>query len=41
METISKSTLTFIKDLHANNDREWFMKNKPRYEQAKTSLKHL
>lgn len=35
MSQISKSTLKFLKDLKANNDREWFLENKPRYEKAR------
>lgn len=31
---IEKSTLTFLKDLGRNNDREWFAANKERYLQA-------
>lgn len=32
---LSRSTLKFLKDLKANNNRPWFMENKPRYEEAK------
>ncbi len=32
---LSKSTLNFLKDIKANNNREWFAENKPRYETAK------
>ena len=32
---VPKSTLTFLKDLAANNDRDWFAANKPRYEKAR------
>ena len=35
MTKISKDTLTFLKDLKHNNDREWFLENKPRYETAR------
>ena len=35
MEKISKSTFQFLKDLKANNDRDWFKSNKKRYEEAK------
>lgn len=35
MTNISKNTLKFLKDLKANNNRDWFMANKPRYETAK------
>jgi len=34
MTTISKSTLQFLTDLKANNDRDWFTANKLRYEAA-------
>jgi len=34
MSIISKSTLKFIKDLAANNYKEWFEKNRDRYEMA-------
>lgn len=34
MAKISKSTLQFLTDLKANNDRDWFAANKPRYEAA-------
>ena len=35
---ISKSTFQFLKDLKSNNDREWFMDNKPRFEEAKANF---
>src|SRR5687767_15005290 len=31
---IQKSTLQFLKDLAANNDRNWFNANKERYQKA-------
>jgi uncharacterized protein (TIGR02453 family) len=34
MKNISQSTLQFLSDLKANNNRDWFMANKPRYEAA-------
>jgi uncharacterized protein (TIGR02453 family) len=34
MHNISTSTLQFLKDLKANNDRDWFNTNKSRYEAA-------
>jgi len=34
MATISKSTLKFLKDLDKNNHKEWFEKNRAKYEQA-------
>ncbi|MEO8148780.1 MAG: DUF2461 domain-containing protein [Bacteroidia bacterium] len=35
---ISKSDFDFLKDLSKNNDREWFLKNKNRYEQAHENI---
>jgi uncharacterized protein (TIGR02453 family) len=35
---LSKSTLNFLKDLAANNNREWFTENKGRYEAAKADF---
>ena len=35
MTTISKNTFQFLKDLNNNNNRDWFLDNKPRYEAAK------
>jgi uncharacterized protein (TIGR02453 family) len=35
MEQIKKSTLDFLKMLKDNNDREWFLSNKPLYLEAK------
>lgn len=35
MEQISKATLKYLKELKANNNRDWFMANKPRFETAK------
>src|ERR1700752_3186448 len=32
---LQKSTLKFLKDLRKNNTREWFEKNRPKYEAAK------
>lgn len=36
MAGISKDTLAFLTDLKKHNDRDWFAKNKPRYEAAYT-----
>jgi len=36
---IPKTTLKFLKDLSKNNDRDWFAKNKPRYEEAHANMK--
>ncbi len=33
-----KTALPFLADLAKNNNREWFQKNKPRYEEAKKEL---
>lgn len=38
MITINQSTLTFLKDLAKNNNREWFHENKKRYEAAKKNV---
>lgn len=35
---IQQSTFKFLKDLKKNNNREWFEKNRPRYEQAKNNF---
>jgi uncharacterized protein (TIGR02453 family) len=35
---ISKSTFQFLKDLKKNNDRDWFMDNKGRFEEAKADF---
>lgn len=35
---ISPSTLTYLRDLAANNDRDWFKANKPRYEAARENV---
>jgi uncharacterized protein (TIGR02453 family) len=35
MPLIDKSTLGFLSDLKLNNDRDWFQKNRKRYEEAK------
>ena len=35
MTTISKNTFTFLKELKQNNNRDWFMDHKPRYQEAK------
>ncbi|RIJ34426.1 DUF2461 domain-containing protein [Pontibacter oryzae] len=34
-ESISKDTLTFLAELAANNNREWFNEHKARYQQAR------
>ena len=39
--TIDKSTFKFLKDLKANNDREWFNDNKPKFIEAKTNFEEF
>ncbi len=39
MSTISKSSLLFLKDLAANNNRPWFAEQKDRYEEVKKESK--
>jgi uncharacterized protein (TIGR02453 family) len=36
---IEKSTFQFLKDLHKNNNRDWFADNKPTYEKAQQNAK--
>ncbi|KXS10090.1 hypothetical protein M427DRAFT_140041 [Gonapodya prolifera JEL478] len=38
---VSDSTIKFLKELAANNDREWFRTNKSRYDQAKAEFDRL
>ena len=38
METIKKSTLDFLKNLKDNNNRDWFLKNRKSYDDAKTNF---
>lgn len=38
---LKKETLKFIKEVAANNNREWFVENKPRYEEAKQDVLSL
>jgi uncharacterized protein (TIGR02453 family) len=38
---IQASTLQFLKDLSANNNREWFQANKDRYESALDNMKQF
>jgi uncharacterized protein (TIGR02453 family) len=38
---LSKDTLQFLEDLKANNNREWFLDNKKRYEAFKKDLHQL
>ncbi len=37
--SVSKKTLKFLKDIKANNNRDWFAENKHRYIEAQTELK--
>jgi uncharacterized protein (TIGR02453 family) len=41
METIKKSTLTFLSELKKNNDRDWFKKNQESYTDAKLNFENL
>jgi uncharacterized protein (TIGR02453 family) len=38
MEQINQSTLDFLSDLKRHNEREWFLKNRKRYDDAKTDF---
>lgn len=38
-QNISKKTIKFLKDVRDNNNRPWFEKNKPRFEEAKADIK--
>lgn len=38
MNQIHKSTLDFLADLKKHNDREWFNRNRPRYEAARNDF---
>ena len=38
---IARSTLSFLKDLKKNNNKPWFDKNRPRYEEAKKNVEAL
>ena len=35
---IAQSTFDFLKELRKNNNRDWFKKNKGRYEEAKLQM---
>ncbi|HEY9168680.1 MAG TPA: DUF2461 domain-containing protein [Lutibacter sp.] len=39
MESISKSTIDFLKELKQNNNREWFGENKTRFEAEQKKIK--
>ena len=38
---LSKDTLKFLHDLKANNNRDWFLDNKKRYEAFKKDYQNL
>lgn len=38
MATIHKNTFKFLKDLKANNNRDWFTDNKDKYEEARANF---
>ena len=37
--TLSKSIFTFFKELKTNNNREWFLKNKPTFKEHEVQVK--
>lgn len=39
--SIPASTLDFLKELHQNNDRDWFAKHKPRYQDELVHMKEF
>lgn len=41
MTNISPDLLSFLKDLHVNNNKEWFDSNKDRYQQEELKLKQF
>ena len=36
-----KEVLAFLKELEANNDRDWFNENKPRFQEVELGFKEL
>lgn len=38
MSRIKKASITFLKDLKKNNNRDWFAEHKPRYEAARENM---
>ncbi len=40
-ETLPKETLSFLQDLAANNDRDWFAKHKPAFIEIQTEVKQF
>ena len=41
MTSITQSTFKFLQDLKQNNDRDWFLANKPRFEEAKKEFENF
>lgn len=41
MPQLNKSTLTFLKNLKKNNNRDWFNDNKSKYEAARTNFEEI
>ena len=41
MPIISKATFKFLKDLSANNNRDWFNDNKPKFQDAKAEFEEF
>lgn len=41
METIKKTTLTFLSDLKKNNNKDWFRKNQASYTEAKKNFETM
>jgi uncharacterized protein (TIGR02453 family) len=41
MSSVKKSTFNFLKQLSENNNREWFLKHKSEYEQAKLNAEQF
>ena len=41
VKNISTSTIKFLKDVTKNNNREWFAKNKPRYQEEHATFKEF
>jgi uncharacterized protein (TIGR02453 family) len=41
MNQIQQTTLDFLSDLKRHNDRDWFIKNRKRYDEAKTNFESI
>ncbi len=41
MEKINRSTLEFLKAIKDNNNRDWYLKNKPYYQEARDNFEHF